>query len=229
MTHHTINCKNTCIICRIEKITRIIFTRTVTGTRCGKTCHQCQAQENMSPMQSAGKHATNAKREKTRHQYHTRENTSPMSNAGKHVTNAKRGKTCHQCQARENMSPMPSAGKPVTNAKRGKTRHQWQVRENTSPMPNAGKHVTNAMREKCHVSYVPICDFSFCSWMDERATASLRCFDVHRVQQKPLKIFKFFYVPLVVYATETQASLVFPTDNDDHTLGTTFGKTKTWA
>jgi len=54
-----------------------------------QTSTQCQAQENMQPVSSAGKHAAGVENRKTCSRYQARENMQRVSGAGKNAASAK--------------------------------------------------------------------------------------------------------------------------------------------
>ena len=79
----------------------------------GIPCNPCQTQENLQPVQSAGKPATCVKRGKKLNSCQTREKAQLVSNAGKSVTRTKRGTKYNSAQAREKVHIVSSAGKRV--------------------------------------------------------------------------------------------------------------------
>lgn len=86
----------------MQVVTSVGKNVTSTMAKRGKTWNQCQARENVQPVQA---------REK-------KKNMQPAPSAGKHATTAKRGKICEWCQARENIQPVSSAGKSAQTTSR---------------------------------------------------------------------------------------------------------------
>ena len=67
-----------------------------TGTKHGKTCNLCQAQENMQFVPSAGVHETFAEFENACSLTQARENMQLARSTTEHVTCANRGEICHK-------------------------------------------------------------------------------------------------------------------------------------